>query len=311
MEPIWKDYTVVLASSAVATGVLYRVITSYGVLLFQGRAYPRPGASNVVARINDIVAAQLVRAFDPDDDTAALTVSVQTYNSGTNSWATVDTVTFYADWSYDPGFDIDEDDLNAPLFDAFTAGQRIPCSTKNTGTVTFTVEEGGEIEVEEDNDYPCGAVWVDLQDYPLATDVSVNGRNYERLPGCHRFVLYYVNAFGGWDFLVIQGKTEQFDDVTHYVTEQVYDNSRTYARGKRNYVNELQHRYVFHTQWMGLEASLKMHHLLNSPLVLCHDVQRDIIRPVVLTNSETEYKHGGRLYQYTIEAALAQNRERR
>ena len=313
MEPIWKDYTVELASSAVSGGVLYRVLrdSASGTIIFEGRAYPRPGASDVTARINDIVAPYLVRGFTPasETDTAFISIFVQKYSSG--SWVAVDSVDFYADWSYDNNFDEEEDDLNDPPENVLLPLQRVPCSKDVATTIRFVVKAGGEYEEDIDLDEPCGAVWLDLRDYPDATEVSVNGRTYYVLRDCSRFVLYYVNAYGGWDTFAIRGKTEEFDDVEHFNQEQVYNNSTPAARGKRNYVNELTHRYTFHTAWMGEAASLRMHHLLNSPLVLCHDVVRDIVRPVVLTNTLTEHKHGGRLYQYTIEAGLAQNRVRR
>lgn len=335
MEPIWKDYTVELASTAVSGGVLYRVLrdSASGPLLFQGRAYPRPGATKTTARINDIIAPYLVRGFTPagETDTPFITVYVQKWNQGLLTWEAVDNEDFYADWSYEPDYDGEDDDLNAPPEDFLMPGQLVPCTLAQSSTASFAIDYliagagdfnadfnadfkvygDGHATEQIDNDGECQTAWLDLLDYPSATQVTVNGRTYKVGGGCHQYVLYYVNAYGGWDTFTVKAKTEQFDDVEHYVQEQVYDNTRTSARGKRNYVNDLQHRYSFHTNWMGEAQSLRMHHLLNSPTVLCHDVVRGIIRPVVLTNTETEYKHGGRLYRYDIEAQLAQNRERR
>lgn len=335
MVPIWKDYTVELAATAEADGVLYRVLrdSAIGTVIFEGRAFPRPGANETIVRINDIVAPLLVRNFTPagETDTPFISIYVQKWNRALLAWDEVDNEDFYADWSYEPDYDGEDDDLNAPPENFLMPGQLVPCTLAVNGTASYLIDylvlgagdfnadfnadfkTDGDAQATEqvDNDGECQTAWLDLMDYPTATQVTVNGRTYKVGGGCHQFVLYYINAYGGWDTFTVKAKTEQFDDVAHYVQEQVYDNSHTYARGKRNYVNELTHRYTFHTSWMGEAASLRMHHLLNSPLVLCHDVVRNIIRPLVLTNTLTEYKHGGRLYQYTIEAELAQNRERR
>ena len=74
---------------------------------------------------------------------------------------------------------------------------------------------------------------------------------------------------------------------------------------------ELAHKYTLRTGYMDESSSLKMHHLLNSPHVWLHDVIANRYYPVTLTNTVTEYKKGGRLYRYDIEAQLAQERIRR
>ena len=137
------------------------------------------------------------------------------------------------------------------------------------------------------------------------------GRTYRVGGGvCNKHALYYVNAYGAWDTLVIQGKTDIFDGLTRYTTERVYDNSTPEARGEVNYATEIVRSYRFHTSPLPLAQSLGMHHLLNSPHVLVHDTVTGIVRPLVLTGNNTEHKQRG-LNQYTIEARLARNRVRR
>ena len=67
-EPIWKDYTVTLGS-ADAYDFEIRLDNAAGQLIFSGRAYKRPGASNVEA---DVTAALLSMGFSPQEVTLAL-----------------------------------------------------------------------------------------------------------------------------------------------------------------------------------------------------------------------------------------------
>ena len=138
------------------------------------------------------------------------------------------------------------------------------------------------------------------------------GKTYLASKYCPRYVLYYLNAYGGWDALPVEGKTRESDSVSHYNNEMVYDNTDPSARGKENYLNELKHTFEFCTGWLNNQQSSKMHHLLNSPSVFVHDMESDLIRPVVLTNTSTEYKNDKSSWQsFTIEAELAQSRIRR
>ena len=58
-----------------------------------------------------------------------------------------------------------------------------------------------------------------------------------------------------------------------------------------------------------------MHHLLNATEVYLYDIVKEQMIPVLLKNTTTEYKtfkgNGGKLINYTIEVAFANERIRR
>lgn len=327
MYPIWKDITIPLSASAPTAGVSYRVELEDGTVIYEGTAHARPGETATYIRINDILAPWLVRGFAPagETDTPALLFAV--YVGDREIWAE----TVYANWSYDPHFSSDSDPMNAPISDILLPGQLVPFTQNNQSEqiafrVGYTVP-GGDFNADFNKDFLLEAtayedvvkmtmeyetVWLDLLDYPTAVSVEVGGRTYRVGGGCcNKHAFYYVNACGGWDTLVVEGKTDIFDGLTRYTLEKVYDNSQPAARGVVNYATEIARTYRFHTATMPQAASLKMHHLLNSPLVYVHDTVENLVRPLILTGRSTEHKHGARLYQYTIEASLAQNRLRR
>ena len=129
------------------------------------------------------------------------------------------------------------------------------------------------------------------------------------------WVFYYVNAYGGWDSLLIEGNTIETDSLKRHTREMEYDNRDIKNRGRQNYVNEITKSYTLHTSWMSDAESLRMHHLLNSTEVYLFNINTGDMIPVTLNNTTTEFKtyknNGGRMVNYTIDATLAQDRIRR
>lgn len=334
MLPIWKDYDVQLTATAPSEGVPYR-LKNGGDVFYEGRAYAKPGASVTKVRLNDIIAAQLTRGFTPagEIDIPFLSFTIEAYVSG--SWSQVgSTIYMYADWSYDLDFTPETDPLNAPISDILLPGQLVPwcrvADTDSASDITFRVGYAtptGDFNPDFNRDFlvvgttyvdvdisvgPAGTAWLDLMNYPTAVSVQVMGKTFRVGGGCcNKHAFYYVNSYGGWDTLVVQGKTRIVDNLTRHNTDKVYNNGTTSARGSVNYINEIAQKYTFNTAPMNDEASLKMHHLLNSPHVLVHDTIEGHIWPLLLTGTANERKHGGRLYSYAIEATLAQQRVRR
>ena len=326
MEPIWKDYYVTLANTAVSGGVLYRISWN-GTVIFQGRAFARPGENSIKAKINDIVADNITAnfsgwgAYGPTAIVSDLYPYVtEVYDPDFDEWNQKDSTVFTPDWSYLDGYLPATDGYNFPVLDTVIAGQLLPIISAPGTDPTITINNSDGTHVTDDwtGDEPSENLmtWLDLAGYPKAESIEMDATLIKSAPtlkvlGCGQFVLYYVNAYGYWDWFPILGKTEEADALTRHTREIDYNNRASYNRAKWNYSNELKHQYIFHTNPLTEAQSLRMHHLLNSPLVYLHDIAAQTIWPVVLTATKTEYKRGNKLYQYTINADLAQNRERR
>lgn len=334
-EPIWRDYFVDLgAPAAGAPGVpfyIYSVAAS--AIVFQGVSYPRPGESTAKARINDICADYLAHYFMEQENAARPSrATFKVYSTASGSPVEKASVEFFNDWSYDPDYDPAADGLNAPIVLTFAPLQFIPVSlySGSIGTARIWTDNGmvyGYPPVKYrgadfNNDYNDDFLiaWeyygdsyvIPLMDFPGAVRVEYGGRVWTPSKACPQFVLYYVNAHGGWDALPVEGRTVQADAVTRHTAGVEYDNRRTETRGKRNYVNELKHTFEFWTGLLNERQAAMMHHLLNSPAVYVHDMESGHISPLVLTGSTTEYKNGAPgLYSYKIEAELARDRVRR
>lgn len=148
-----------------------------------------------------------------------------------------------------------------------------------------------------------------------AIEVQSTGATYRFVDTCARYALYYVNAYGGWDVLLMDGLDKEQDELTRHEATRVYDNNSIQNRGTVNHVNEIQKSWTLHTGYLTDEQSGRMHHLLNSVQVYLYDMESGTFVPVVLDGTTTEYRtyrnQGRRLVSYEIQARLAQTRMRR
>lgn len=148
---------------------------------------------------------------------------------------------------------------------------------------------------------------------------------------CARYVLYYVNAMGGLDWFVIRGNVKTSDALTRteYTRRGKTDLSPSYddltdpgvpwvgiqERGRDVLAVAVQKTLEMHTHWLTDEQSLRMHNLIESPAVFVHDLNDDVVRPAVITDSVCEYKtyktNERKLVSYVLTVELANPTERR
>lgn len=302
-NPIWKDYLVDLGNAAAVT---YRIVTSEEVI-FTGRAFKRPGASTIKVKINGICANYLHNNTDKFATLISETFSVQTL-SGPATWTTTATVEFTPDWSYDPTVD-ELDGLSLPINGRIDPRQLVLYSTSESG-VSVVFDDLDEYVETENN-----TIRIDCKNYPSFETLVINTNIYKVVPACHRFVLYYKNALGGWDSLLIEGNHTITDNISRFNNEVEYDNNDLSARGRKTYAEEMVTALSLTTGWMSDNESAMMHHLLESTDVYLHDLVTDIISPVILTDSTMDVKtyksNGNRLVNYTISCELANTKTRK
>ena len=334
-QPIWKDYTVILSQD---DSTRYR-IRQGAVTIFEGVAYRRPGAIDNEVRINDICADYLTHAVPALSQasftalTFPLTFDVEIWNG--TAWTGADSVAFLNDWSYDYTYDVERDGMAFPvngfldpaMWVTFTAYD-VPDITAvltfadgTTQTVVIPLAISPDFNSSFNDDFSIsvrasgsGTAVFDLSQWSDVVSVEINGITYRVERNCHhRFALYYLNAYGGWDFLLMRGAFTEADDVERKTFQRAYDNSDIRNRGTDNFVNVIGKRYTLHTGWLSDDASSRMHHLLNSPDVYLYDIDLGQMVPVTLTASVTEYKRSPvvRAIDYAVEVAVAQERMRR
>lgn len=334
-NPIWKDFYVNLGT---AESVQFRIVVN-GNVIYTGKAFKRPGKSSNEIRINDICADYLENVF-PDLVGTTFTVGeyvtfvIQTLSG--SSWSTKASVQFDNNWSYDYDYNPATMGMSFPVNGHIDIRQWVVFTAYNASTITATIKlsDGSSfdvlipVEISDDfnadfnNDFSqsvrstqTGTAVFDLSQWGDVNSLTIGNKVFKVVNGCSRYVLYYVNAYGGWDSLLIEGNDAEADNLTRHTRETEYDNRNIQNRGVHNYVNEIVKTMTLHTSWLSDDESSRMHHLLNSTNVYLGDLVTGQMIPVTLTDTRTDYKtykgNGGRLVNYTINVIIAQERIRR
>lgn len=346
LYPIWKDYYVIIGDQDKVDFSIYVVLSGTRTTIYQGTAYRKPGDSFIRIRINDICADWLAENLGLlDDATLNNTELPLTFivSHGTGEVS----IQFVNDWSYDYARNVGTDGMSDPIdgraywdmplpFTSLDESLALIAYMKDGTPKDATVTAADILEDCKDTDFgralrtsgcftallgdikiePAGAAgaafdFTDLE----AIEVQSTGAIYRFVDTCARYALYYVNAYGGWDVLLMDGTDMERDELTRHEASRVYDNTDRQNRGTVNHVNEVQKSWTLHTGYLTDEQSGRMHHLLNSVQVYLYDMEEDAFLPVVLTGTSTEYKtyrnQGRKLVSYEIQARLAQDRIRR
>ena len=340
--PIWKDYYVTLTDNSgdYPDGIQFRIKMS-GSVIYQGLAFAAPGDDEISVRINDICADQFYHAQRTSVLYRSFTIEVVDYD--TEAWTQVESVIFLPDWSWDEKYDPEVDGCNFPINGVVHPLQMIPVAFYGDGSETgtmvihtetntgdfnldfrpwesvgrgdFRVFTNGTTNVNYSGSQYGHEHWLNLRSYSTAEYVicSESGVRWDVKDLCGGVVLYYVNAYGYFDSFVPEGRTKVSDALTHHNCKGAYTNgANVSARGTRTYVNELARKFTFRTGPLTTEQSKRMHHLLNSPFVIMHDMDRNEMWPITLTGNNTEHKtNAGKLHYYEFEAQLAQDMVRR
>lgn len=335
-NPIWKDFYVNLGT---AESVHFRILVGDDVI-YTGKAFKRPRKALNEIRINDICADYLEHVFPALEQTTftgsnqPLTFVIQ-IKTGT-TWTTRASVQFDNDWSYDYDYNPAIMGMSFPVNNKIDIRQWVVFTAYNASTITATITLANgssfdviiPVEISDDfnDDYnfdfsqsvraaQTGTAVFDLSQWGDVRSLTIGNKVFKVVNNCNRYALYYVNAYGGWDSLLIEGSHSISDNLTRHTRETEYDNRNIQNRGVHNYVNEIVKTMTLHTSWLSDDESSRMHHLLNSTNVYLGDLVTGQMIPVILTDTRTDYKtyksNGGRLVNYTINVTIAQERIRR
>ena len=337
--PIWKDKIVNIGLLDV---MYYRIILSAtNEVIYSGKSFMRPGADFNQVKINDICADYLENVLPTlsqaefSELNLPVTFVVQSSPDGV-TWTNIDAVQFLNDWSYDYNYNPATMGMSFPINGHIDSRMPIVWTGLNVSEVTITiyymdgttsqviipVEISDDFNADFNSDFSHSvrsagsgtAVF-----YPSAWDnvdrISIGNSTFKVVTECAKYALYYVNAFGGWDCLLIEGNTLEADTIKRYTREREYDNRDIQNRGIQNYVNEITKGFTFHTGWLLDDQGEMMHHLINSTDVYLYDIANEQMIPVIIPTTTCEYKtyknQGNKLVDYTIQVQVAQNRIRR
>ena len=315
-EPVWKDYYVTLGRE---DSYEYQIEIN-GSIVYNGVAFKRPGNTEVKIKLNDIAADYLSIELEKLDNSfkkcgdAECVVYADSQEKAH--------VVFYANWSYDDLFNPHAKGLSCPINARVALDTPLPFSAVDSDEYEFESLSSARItDIQVDN-RRASYCMLNLreisnqeEDIMVLPSYTTYSQIYHVVDTCAKYALYYVNAYGGVDMLLIEGNHSERDDLTRYSRKVEYDNRKVSKRGKGDYAIEVTKTLTLHTSWLSDVEASRMHHLLNSPQVCLFDIEQQMMIPVILTNTTTEYKtykgNGGQLVNYAIEVTFANERVRR
>ena len=295
MTPIWKDIIVDLQSSQ--TKEPYTILVD-GVVVYSGISY---GIGSHALRINDTIADYFARkhplfgANGASGDKATISVIVRN-----NSGVAVFSDTIIPDYSY-ANMDYSKNVPYAPI------DNRIDHRMPFVGTIYDAL--GREVYFDSSKQVLATSLGDTFSfTIPDSVDaISVGGHSWKVVDGCDKYALYYLNAFGAWDFLLCSGRPSESKSYTRYETKIKYDNRTSSARGVDNWVNEESRSIALRTGFVSDQGSKNISHLYN--------LETAELRAVTITDTSAEERsymgNGAKPIQYTINVKLAQNFIRR
>ena len=336
--PIWKDYYVDISG-------VYRIMqTDTEQVIYSGMANARPGENIGHVKVNDICAdylenvlpylsqAEFTRITLP----ASFKIQLRVNTAGGYQWVDITSWQFLNDWSYDYDYDAATMGLSFPINGKVDARMPIVWTGLNVSEVTATlhyrngtsssviipVAISDDFNIDFNNDFARSTrsagsgtavflldAWTDLD------RIDIGNSTFQVVTECASYALYYVNAYGGWDCLLMEGNSLESDALKRYTMEVVYDNNDIQNRGVCNYVNEITKTFTLRTGWLLGDQGKMMHHLINSTEVYLYDIAAGQMIPVTIPATSCEYKtyknQGNQLVNYTIQVQVAQNRIRR
>lgn len=306
-QAIWKDYYVDLSANLTDGAADYEIRTGADVI-FAGRAVAAPDGTCLV-RVNDVCAGWLGSAL-PDLGVQGFTADASArdfslYVGGSK----VEDFTLYRDWSYDRGWEPwTGGGSSDPVKDEVDIRMPVLYSRVRSGSVAVNVR-GSAATVSATG---SGVVVIPAQG--ATGTVTVDGRTYRLVETCRRYALLYVNAYGGWDGLVMNGGVET-SAYARSTYRSDYDNAEQTAVGEHNWRTGVTRSWALRTGVLTDDQARRFaQHVPGAVQAYLLDMEEGTVLPVLMTDAdcqERRYALGKRRIEYTLACRLAQSETRR
>lgn len=324
--PIWKDTNasyVTMGDSKTFT------ISVGGQIIYNGRLVKKPGESGLTTYVNRLVKDYLSAKIDlnrgrfihsQDNYIREFAINPAT-TTGVSSYK------FYCDYGYEDGAVKDNtlSVISRPLSNVVDPRQTLFCTFADLSDNTnndvvarlrkmnrdIQASTGGKAQTFTIRLLPsmAGDI-IDIVD-EMAGEVLAS---YEVRKTCAEYALYYLNAHGGYDHLLINGTSKRSDNIKRTEITRVVDNT-TLKHGRNDVHTEITRTWRLNTGHLTDAQWAKTHHLLGSTHIFLHNLETDEIVPVVIKANKADfntYRNNGRkMSQLSIDVEESTKRERR
>lgn len=262
--PIYKDtyYT------STANSLGYKIYANGSSLIYSGKAFKMPNETNLKININKICQDYLSQDFDAiinGNSTMRNYLASLSFVLKNDSDTTLETYVFLYCWDYGYTWNRGSSSvLSNPVNGEYISGQLRPKTTVASST-------GSSVN---------------------AVNTSANTGSYNKVV-CGDYVLYYVNARGGWDAFAFTGKCRKTDSITQHQFNRAFDNNTLEFESGR-YISEITTSYDLNTGILTeAQAANFAHNLIGSNLCYLANITEGWVKPAVITDSQAVYKLDG------------------
>lgn len=307
--------------------------------IYKGRCY-RNSNYQCVIKLNEICRDYLVDNFTLLDtqtwiENTTGSIQFSIYRTFGLNEVLDSKMTFWNDWSYQDYVGSAAHYLSDPIQDyvdrrqyfvftaLFESGEvnvqyegNINNTTTFDGIVKTYIDYLPNVDLYGDYNFDFNSDFLVYRYRPVDIDYTIDYNGYRTFrvkDTCCKYCLYYLNARGGWDWLLINGVDTKTNTYTRQTYNQNYNNTQ-YEFGKVNYRNDIKETWTLNTEYLTDAQSEKMSNLFGSIKVFLHNLEDNTIIPVVITNSSQTVKtfrnQGRKLYNYTISVENSQSKIR-
>lgn len=322
-----------------------------GTPIYEGIGSAAPNSAEIWVSINDIVADYLSAPFNIDGSRWVAQpqlggwFALDAYDAVNSVWENMTYYFFVMDYSYDRDFDLASMPLAHPVTGIVAPNQWLVVSfvdvggqeevewilTFNDGTQSnisqplaryadFNNDFNNDFAVDAEDAAVAGYAGLYLGNHPdLASVVcecgDLSSPVYSvRQDTCKRYALYYRNAYGGYDSLLLDG-AKRAEDYTRATIGRWADNSVAGQREVFDYRNDIEEAWTMRIGGLTDAQAERMPQVIGSTDAYLCDLNTDTLIPLNLTDAACEVKtyrnQGGKRIDYQITAKRAQKRERR
>lgn len=330
IAPIWKDY--IWAEETLDDFIEYH-LDDGGTTIYAGKAYKYPDSDRVEFLLNSVTENYLSNgiSFPTVSSTSVMPNYLKDFTLVTST-GNEKPIIFFNDWSYKDTDLTSGYFLSDPITGLIDPRQYVMASwllptgeglvsrfyykdgIQTAADVTLKSGINGYTYIENITNLQLGCGDYIVIAFVVSGTISQKQIKYIIDNTGKDYVLYYVNAAGGWDSLLIEGnvkKTDEFESESYI--KRVLRPSTEFARNK--YLNTITSSWTLYTGYLNDEQASKMHNLLESTQVYLHNLKDNTITPVLITDTSCEYKtytnQGKNKFYYTINVESSQDNYRK
>ena len=311
--PIWKDIYVDLPYEHNH----FRLVNiSSGFIMYEGMIY---GVITSQVGITDVLRDYMTTVSDPFVNTFTSTqyllVDMQTSSDGVN-WQSSYTFRLYYNYSYDEerkiyleAQPIDYFDPRQYLLFTFQSYDNIKENieiTKKFGTTSSQTQTISSYN--EQKTYVSKAT----SNYSIKIKTSNEEKIFKDRCTNTNYAVYYINRYGGWSWMLFQGKNLKTDKTKQSTYMMDFDNNVGTEFNTKVYQNDITETWQLTSDYLTDKQSELLKHLYSSPLVYLHDLKEDKVMSVLVDTKSFDYKtyrnQGRKMFTHTIKVNSSQTK---